>query len=76
MTDKRREFIKGFAHMLECDAQKVVPEAVLADIGTWDSLNVMGTVVLIDDIYGKVVHGRPIAQCVTVGDILKIAEGS
>lgn len=72
---KRDDFLKGLAHMLECGGEKAVPEAVLTDIGIWDSLNVMGAVVLIDEVYGRVVHGRELSQCVTVDDVLKIAEG-
>ena len=37
---------------------------------------VMGAVVLIDEVFGRVVHGRELAQCVTVADVLRIAEGA
>ena len=40
---KHDEFLKGFAHLLECGADKVVPEADLAEIGTWDSMSVSRT---------------------------------
>lgn len=73
---KSEEFLKGLAHMMECGGEKMVPEAKLEEIGVWDSLNVMGAVVLIDEVYGRVVHGRELSQCVTVGDVLKIAEGA
>ncbi len=72
---KRDDFLKGLGVLLECGGEKVVPNAVLADIGTWDSLGVMQAVVLIDEIFGRVVHGRELSQCVTVADVLKIAEG-
>lgn len=74
MSEKRPEFLKGLAHLMECDAQKVVPEAKLESLGPWDSLNVMQTVVLIDEVYGKIIHGGQISECVTVEDVLKVAE--
>jgi len=69
---KDEEFRKGFAHLLECGAEKVVPEADLAEIGTWDSMSVMQVQVLIDEIYAKEVDARAISKCVTFADILAL----
>lgn len=71
MTTKRDALFKGFAEMFEVPS--VGPDFVLSP---WDSLNIMQTVVLIDDVYGKVVHGRALADCTTVEDILKLAEAA
>ena len=68
------EFRKGFAHLLECDAGKVVPEADLGTIGTWDSMSVMQVQVLIDEIYMKEVDARAISKCVTFADVLALVE--
>lgn len=68
---KRDDFLRELAKMLEVES--LTPESPLEN---WDSLNVMGAVVLIDDCFGKVVHGRQIAECRTVADLLRIAEGS
>lgn len=70
--NKDDEFRSGFAHLLECDAQKVVPEAVLESIGTWDSMSVMQVQVLIDEIFAKEVDARAIGKCVTFADVLAL----
>lgn len=70
MTTKREALLKGLADIFEVPS--VAPEFTL---DPWDSLNVMQTVVLIDDVYGKVVHGKALSSCTTVADIVKIAEG-
>lgn len=68
---KRNELLKGLADIFEIP---VVAEDWVLD--PWDSLNVMQVVVLIDEVYGRVVHGRALANCVTAADILKIAEAA
>ena len=68
------EFRKGFAALLECDAQKLVPEADLGTVGTWDSMSVMQVQVLIDEIYAKEVDARAISKCMTYGDVLALVE--
>lgn len=67
---KQEQFLRELAKLLE--AQSLGADFVL---DPWDSLAIMQTVVAIDDIYGKVVHGRALQACVTVADVLKIAEG-
>lgn len=76
MEQKRQEFLKGIAALLEVGGEKVVPEAVLTELGPWDSLSVMQATVLIDEVYARVVHGRQIAECVTVADVIRVAEGA
>lgn len=67
--DKRAQLLEQIAKILEVPS--VTPETKME---TWDSLNVMMAVVAIDDIYGKVVHGKALVDAVTVADILKVAE--
>lgn len=69
MTDKRRALLEGIAYIMEVPS--VTPETVL---DPWDSLCVMQAVVLIDDVMGKVVHGRALADCKTAADVVKVAE--
>lgn len=52
----------------------VTPSTELATLGTWDSLTAVLIVALIDDVTGHSVDGQKIAQCVTVGDVLALAE--
>ena len=67
--DKRAQLLEQIAKILEVPS--VTPETKME---VWDSLNVMMAVVAIDDIYGKVVHGKELVDAVTVADILKVAE--
>jgi acyl carrier protein len=55
--------------VLECET--VTVETVL---DPWDSLAVVSTIAVIDDIYGKSVAGKALMDCVVAGDILKLVE--
>ncbi len=50
------------------------PEPLTRDslLDPWDSLAVVGTIVIIDDVFGKSVNGRDLMACVTAGDILRL----
>ncbi len=62
------EFYEGLAEILEVDAQDVNAELAL-DEGSWDSLAVVSTIALIDDVYDVTVHPNALGDCKTVGDI-------
>lgn len=72
MDNKQQDFLTALA--------KSVLEIDSADVDTlldpWDSLAVMSTIVVIDDIYGKSVPGKALMDCVTAGDIIKLVEGA
>ena len=69
MSTERNKLLKGLADIFEVAE---VSDAFVLD--PWDSLNVMQTVVLIDDCYHKVIHGGHIVNAKTVADIIKVAE--
>ena len=69
MQTRREQLLKAIADILEVSA---VEDATILD--PWDSLCVMQTVVAIDDICGKVVHGRALMGYKLVQDVLKVAE--
>lgn len=77
MTNKRQEFLGKLAAVFELAPECVTPELEVGmnAAALWDSLNIMSAVVLIDEVYGRVVHGGALAKCSTVADILKVAEG-
>jgi acyl carrier protein len=68
-----QEFYVGLAEILEVDAAKVTPELRLAD-HAWDSLAVVSTIALIDDVFNTAVGGQALNKCETVGDILALVE--
>jgi len=63
-----QEFIDGMADILEIDAAKVTPQLVLAYL-SWDSLAIISTIALVDDLYDQMLDGQALAHCVTVADV-------
>jgi acyl carrier protein len=65
------EFYEGLAEILEIEVDQITPELELED-GSWDSLAVVSTIALIDDVYDVTVHPNALGDCKTVGDIEKL----
>ena len=65
------EFYEGLAEILEIDTQHVTPELELTG-ENWDSLAVVSTIALIDDVYDVMVNPESLAECKSVGDIEKL----
>lgn len=42
----------------------------------WDSLAVVSTLAVIDEVYGVPVNGQKLSECKTAGDILKLVESA
>ena len=66
------EFYEGLAEILEVDEAEVNPELELGD--SWDSLAIVSTIALIDDVHDIQVRPERLAECKTVGDIEKLVE--
>jgi acyl carrier protein len=62
------EFYEGLAEILEVDEDQINSDLQLEE-GSWDSLAVVSTIALIDDVYDIQVHPNGIAECKTVGDL-------
>jgi acyl carrier protein len=62
------EFYEGLAEILEVEAEDISPEFNLKEAG-WDSLAVVSTIALIDDVYGLTVHPNKLGECETVANI-------
>jgi acyl carrier protein len=67
------EFYEGMAEILEIEPADVRPELSLEDV-TWDSLAVVSTIALVDDVYGVTLNPNALAECATIGDIERLAE--
>ncbi len=61
------EFYEGLAEILEVDASEINPDFPLDD--NWDSLAVVSTIALIDEVYDITVHPERLGECTTVGEI-------
>jgi acyl carrier protein len=66
-----QEFFNGMADILEIDADKIVPQLNLADYA-WDSLAIISTIALVDDLFDQMLDGQALAQCVTMADVLAL----
>jgi len=64
------EFYEGLAEILEVDAAEINSDYALGD--SWDSLAVVSTIALIDEVYDVTVHPERLGDCQTVGDIEKL----
>ncbi|GGC83816.1 hypothetical protein GCM10011396_33990 [Undibacterium terreum] len=67
------EFFEGMAEILEVDVDKVNPQLSLADYA-WDSLSIVSTMALVDDIYNTMLDGQSLAKCEKIADILALVE--
>ena len=68
------ELYAGLADIFEAEPSAITPDAKLADLG-WDSLAMVSTIALFDEVYGKPVGIDKLKTCVTVGDIEALARG-
>ncbi len=61
-------FHAGLAEIFEVSEREITADFDLAS-HTWDSLAIVSTIALIDECFDKMVEGKALAACVTVGDI-------
>lgn len=61
-------FIEGLAEILETEVANIQQDTLLGDFA-WDSLAVVSTMALVDDVYSVMLDGQALAKCQTVGDI-------
>lgn len=67
------DFYEGLADILEIDVAQIAPEMTL-DEGNWDSLAIVSTIALIDEVYDQTVNADALGECKTVGDIEKLIQ--
>jgi acyl carrier protein len=65
------EFYEGMAEILELDLAEVTPDLALGE--AWDSLAIVSTIALIDELYDRAVSPDELAECTTVGEVEKLA---
>ncbi len=58
----------GLAEIFEVEPSQVGPNTPLADY-QWDSLAIVSTIALVDEICGALLDGAALSACVLVGDI-------
>jgi acyl carrier protein len=61
-------FVEGFAEILEIEPASVVPTLDLSS-HNWDSLAIVSTIALVDELYGLVLNGKALSNCKTLSDV-------
>ncbi len=61
------EFYEGLAEIMEVDSSEISASYEFGE--AWDSLAVVSTIALIDEVYDKAVDIQLLQDCKTVGDI-------
>ena len=65
-------FYEGMAEILEMEGEEVGADTKLEE-GAWDSLAIVSTIALVDEVYDVAVGADALGNCETVGDIEKLA---
>lgn len=68
------DFRSGLAEILEVDAGELEDGFELGEL--WDSLAVVSTLALIDEVHDVSVSAEDLAECKTVGDINKLVDAA
>lgn len=63
---------EGLADIFEMDASEITAETSLSDL-SWDSLAIVSTIALFDELYGREVSIDALKNCATIGDIEALA---
>lgn len=61
-------FYAGLAEIFEVDESEIAPTARL-EAFNWDSLAIISTIALVDEIHGVLLDGQALAKSETVADI-------
>jgi len=70
----REEFLIHLDEVLDLPAGSLSGPEKLAELGQWDSTAMIGFIALADDHNGSRPSPRRIADCVTVEDLLRLAQ--
>jgi len=69
------QFADGFAEILEIEPAAILPQLDVAS-HNWDSLAIVSTIALVDELYGVVLDGKALSNCKTVADIQALVAGT
>ena len=66
-----QDLFNGIAEILEIEVNEVTPELNLSEY-VWDSLAIVSTIALIDELFNKIVNGQALEKCKKVSDIMAL----
>ena len=67
------EFFEGLSEIFEIDIDKVQPELSLDEVD-WDSVAIISTIALVDEVYSVFLDGDILSNCNNVRDIMDLIE--
>ena len=66
-------FYEEFASLLGIEKNAISESSILSEL-EWDSMALISTMALIDEVFALVVSGDQLTECITVADILKLVK--
>lgn len=72
---QKTEFYEGLADILEVEASELSAEYAFEE-GDWDSLAIISTVMLIDDVFDLQIDGNKLKGLATVGDVEAVIDAA
>ncbi|GAA0611124.1 hypothetical protein GCM10009422_02500 [Brevundimonas kwangchunensis] len=68
-------FLQEFSEILEIEVSEISLETKLSDLSIWDSINVLGYMMMVDEKAGRQVDPDSVKNAETVGDLYNLAVG-
>jgi acyl carrier protein len=70
----RREFLTELETLMELPPGSLKGDEPLSSLAPWDSMGVLGFVLLVEEKLGHVVEGSAVAEAKTIADLLALVE--
>ena len=67
---QKQKFLVGLAEIIEIDKSMINSELRLSALALWDSLAIVTTLGLIDEIYDLKIDAEKLIQCKTIADVM------
>lgn len=67
------EILDELVEVLQRDGRLAL-DMNLAELEEWDSLAIISTISLFDELFGEIIEADEVANCATVKDLLKLVE--
>ncbi len=66
-------FVEGIAEAMEIGHEEVTPDLELTR-DNWNSLAIVSTIALVDELYDVMLSGPALGRCATLGDVMALIE--
>ena len=71
--EKKENFFNEFASLLDVERASLSENVLLNDLD-WDSMAVISTIALVDEIFDIVISGDALINCATISDIFSLID--